>query len=140
MDLEKDLLKLYYKFIKENSIFSDILLVVPKTPQSFSSFPTIVFKEINNLENIRATSLDRIEYMDLVNYSVDIYTKNVVLDNRKYLSDEIMRELRNLTFKFFHEIGLRRISSSRAEFIDITVDRTISIFEGKINNWNGKII
>ena len=51
MNLEVGLLKEYNSFIKANSVFKDKLLVLPDTPQSFSNFPTIIFKEANNSDS-----------------------------------------------------------------------------------------
>lgn len=140
MDIENDLLKLYYNFIKANSAFADVLQVVPKTPQSFLKFPTIVFIESSNVDYLSGKSLNRQEYMDRLNYSVEIYSKDTILGTTKYASATVIKELTQLTNKFFNRIGFSRISSSRGEYIDLTIDRHISIYEGKINNWNGQII
>jgi hypothetical protein len=140
MDLENELLKLYYDFMKANSMFADNLLIVPKTPQSFIKFPTIVFLESSNIDFIQGKSLNRQEYMDRVTYSVETYTKDVIIGNTKYTSKTVMKELMQLTNKFFNRIGLTRITGGREEFIDLTIDRYVSVYEGKINNWNGKII
>ena len=140
MDIEESLLKLYYDFIKENSIFSEKLLIVPSTPQSFVSFPTIVFKESNNSSYRGGSTLNRQEYVDRLTYQVEIYTKDVVIDNTKYLSNQVVNELKNLTHIFFNDIGFNRLSSQKGEYIDLTINRHICIFEGKVNNWNGKTI
>ena len=140
MDLENELLKLYYDFIKTNSAFADNLLVVPKTPQSFSKFPTIVFTESSNIDYFNGKSLNRQEYMDRVTYTVEFYSKDTIINNTKYASRTIIKELSQLTNKFFNRIGFNRISSNRGEYIDLTIDRYISIYEGKVNNWNGQII
>lgn len=140
MDIENELLKLYNEFMKANSVFADNLLIVPKTPQSFLKFPTIVFIESSNIDDTRGKSLNRQEYMDRITYTVEIYSKDIVVGNTKYASKVVLKELINLTNKFFNYVGFNRISSNREEFIDLTIDRHISIFEGKINNWNGQII
>ena len=140
MEIENELLKLYYDFIKANSIFADVLQVVPKTPQSFSKFPTIVFVESSNVDYTNGKSLNRQEYMDRLTYTVEFYSKDTVLGNTKYMSRSVIKELTQLTYKFFNNLGFNRISSNRGEYIDLTIDRYISIFEGKVNNWNGKII
>lgn len=138
--MEENLLKLFYNFIKENSAFGEITLIVPKTPQSFSSFPTIVFKESNNIDYMAGKTLDRSESVAQLNYTVEIYTKDINFKSEKYPSLVVQRELKELVYKFFNDIGFRRLSSVKGEYIDITVDRNISIFEGKINNWNYQII
>lgn len=139
MDLENAILKSYYDYMKEKSFFGENLLIVPKTPMSFSSFPTIILKETNNRDYLLGKSLNRQESVAQVTYTVEIYTKDLTYKNNKYVSQYIMNELKQLTYKFFNNIGFIRTSSARGEFMDITVDRNISIFESKINNWNGII-
>jgi len=140
MDIENDLLKLFNQYIKANSIFADVLLIVPKTPQSFSKFPTIVFLESSNTDYANSKSLNRQEYMDRLTYTVEIYSKDITINNIRYFSNAVIKELNNLIYKFFNNLGFNRVVSNRGEYMDITVDRHISVFEGKINNWNGKII
>lgn len=140
MDIEEDLLLMYNTFIKSKSQFSDKLLVVPNTPQSFVSFPTIVFKESNNSDYTFGKTLNRQESVSRLTYQVEIYSKDIVLNGIKYYSRDIIKELKNLTHIFFNDIGFNRISSIKGEYIDITIDRHICLFEGKINNWNGKTI
>lgn len=140
MDLEHELIKMYNDFMKANSAFADKLLIVPKTPQSFSTFPTIVFIESSNVDYLRGKTLNRQEYMDRITYTVEVYSKDTIIGNTKYLSSTIIKELTQLTNKFFNRVGFTRVSSNRGEYIDLTVDRHISIFEAKINNWNGRLI
>lgn len=140
MNIEKDLRKLYYDFIMDNSRFSSLLLIVPKSPQSFTKFPTIVFKENNNVDIIGGKSLNRQEYVDRMSYIVEIYSKDVILDGVKIVSSYVVEELKNLTHKFFNDIGFIRTSSAPSEYVDLSIDRHICTFEGKINNWNGKLI
>jgi len=139
MEIEKQLRKLYYDYIKEKSIFSDLILIVPKTPQSFSSFPTIVFKESSNTSYTGGNSLNRLEMVDRLNYQVEFYTQDVTINNKKYYSLDVINELKQLTFKFFNDIGFTRIMGSKGEYPDLTIDRYISIYQGKINNWNGQL-
>lgn len=136
MDIEDKLLKLYYDFLKEKSTFKDILLVVPSTPQSFSKFPTIVFKQNNSSNILAGKSLDRQEYVDRLTYTVEIYSKDVTIGNTKYVSRNVMKEIIELTHIFFNDVGFNRLSSQRGEYIDLTIDRHICLFEGRLNNWN----
>lgn len=140
MDIENKMLNLYYNYIKDKSRFRDLLLIVPKTPQSFSQFPTIVFKEINNTDYFGGKSLNRQEFVNRLSYVVEIYSKDVILNGQKIMSARVINELKYLTHDFFNSIGFTRTSSAAGEYIDLTVDRHICTFEGKVNNWNGKII
>jgi len=137
---EKNIIKLFNEYMKTKSIFKDILLIVPKTPQSFTSFPTIVFKESSNTDYLLGKTLDRTETVDNCNYTVEIYSKDTILDNTKYNSLDVINELKYWVFRFFSEIGFNRITGTKAEYIDITVDRYVCVFQGKFNSWNGQLI
>lgn len=140
MNIEQVLLKDYYRFIKEKSKFKELLIVLPDTPQSFYNFPTIIFREQSNSDFIRSETTNRTEYADNVIYQVDIYTKNVILDRQEYVAKEIIDELKNLTYEFFRKVGFRRMSSTRGEYIDISVKRQIMTFNARIQSWNNYII
>lgn len=140
MNIEVELLKEYNSFIKTNSVFKDKLLVLPDTPQSFSNFPTIIFKEANNSDSIDLMTLNRMEYGDDLTYQVEIYTKDVILGNTTYHSRVVINELKDLTAKFFRNVGFTRTSSQRGEYIDINVKRHIMIFNATQQSWNNRII
>ena len=137
---EKNLINIYNDYMKENCFFKDKLLIVPQTPKSFTDFPTIVLKETSNTDYNAAKTLDRIETMENCNYTVEFYTKDIIYNNSKYHSLDVINELKYWTFKFFNDIGFNRITANKGEYIDITIDRYISVFQGKFNNWNGQLI
>ena len=87
MDIETDLLREYKEFMLSKTKFADIIRILPSTPQSFSISPTIVFSEVNNVDYIMGKSLDRVETVDNLSYQIDIYTKDIKLD------DKIVQEL-----------------------------------------------
>lgn len=140
MNLEVGLLKEYNSFIKANSVFKDKLLVLPDTPQSFSNFPTIIFKEANNIDNTNLMTLNKMEYGDDLTYQVEIYTKDVIIGNTTYHARVVINELKELTAKFFRNVGFIRTTSQRGEYIDINVKRHIMVFNATQQSWNNRII
>ena len=148
MDIESEIVKEYKEYMINNSIFGEILeenkTILPDTPQSFSKFPTIVIKEANNTNFFRGKTLDRTEYVDNLLYQVDIYTKDVKIkindEIKTYAARMVINELKDLTFRFFNQIGFNRVTATRGEYVDINVNRYISVFEGRLNNWNMKIL
>ena len=68
MNIEVDLLKEYNAFMKKNSVFAEKLQILPDTPQSFSKFPTIIFKEQDNTDNLSLLTLNRLEFGDNLTY------------------------------------------------------------------------
>ena len=139
MNIEVDLLKEYNAFMKKNSVFAEKLQILPDTPQSFSKFPTIIFKEQDNTDNLSLLTLNRLEFGDNLTYQVDIYTKNITINGTEYNSRVIINELKNLTAKFFKYCGFQREGSTRGEYTDINVKRQIMLFSGSLSSWNKKI-
>lgn len=139
MNIEVDLLKEYNAFMKKNSVFAEKLQILPDTPQSFSKFPTIIFKEQDNTDNLSLLTLNRLEFGDNLTYQVDIYTKNITINGTEYNSRVIINELKNLTAKFFKYCGFQREGSTRGEYTDINVKRQIMLFSGSLSSWNKNI-
>ena len=140
MDIETQLLREYKDFITNKSIFGEKVKILPSTPQSFSVYPTIVFSEVNNVDYLLGKTVDRLETVDRLAYQVDIYTKDVKLDGKTYAGRTVINELKDLTFKFFNDIGFIRENATRGEYIDVTVYRYTILCTGKIANWNTSII
>lgn len=137
MDRENEIFMMYKKYIQEKSkykpeIFND-------TPQKLAVFPTITFIESDNRDSVNNNSVDRVEYVDELQFKVDIYTKNQKSKPNMIARKIITNELKNLTIEFFRKYGFRRTSCNKAEYLDIEVDRTVIVAECSINNWNGKI-
>lgn len=139
MNIENDLLAEYINYIKSKSIYSSIIKILPNTPQSFSSFPTIIFKEANNYDNTNGKSTNNLEYTDYLIYQVEIYSKSITFNGKNIPSRTIVKELEFLTHDFFRQCNFERNSSEKGEYIDLTIDRHIMTFVGTINNWNLKI-
>ena len=139
MNIEVDLLKEYNAFMKKNSVFAEKLQILPDTPQSFSKFPTIIFKEQDNTDNLSLLTLNRLEFGDNLTYQVDIYTKNITINGTEYNSIVIINELKNLTAKFFKYCGFQREGSTRGEYTDINVKRQTMLFSGSLSSWNKNI-
>lgn len=152
IDIETQIVKEYKEYMINNSKFGSLLdtnkTILPDTPQSFSKFPTIIIRERNNTNNFVGKTIDRTEYVDNVLYQVDVYTKDVKvkeevndeLVTKVYSARSVINELKDLTFNFFNQIGFNRITATRGEYVDLNVNRYIMTFEGKINNWNMKIL
>lgn len=137
MNIETTIFKKYKQYLKDNSKFAPN--VFNKAPKNLSVFPTIVLKEINNTEDSNYTSLDRKEFVNEITSTIDIYTKDMIIDGVKYPSKEIMNELKYLTFEFFQAWGFTRTQCSEADYLNLEVDRLVIIETCKLNSWNRKI-
>ena len=129
------------KYIKSKSKYSFIIeKIFSKTPQSFSVFPTIILKEVNNIDNGMVNSLNNIEYVDRISYQVEIYSKDVVIRNKKISSLAIINDLKPLIHSFFRNLNFERDISQPSEYIDISIDKYIFLFSANIQSWNNYII
>lgn len=137
MDRENEIFILYKNYIQNKSQYNP--QVFNDTPQKLAKFPTITFIESDNRDSVNNNSTDRTEYVDELQFKVDIYTKNLTSNKNIIARKLITNELKNLTIDFFRKYGFRRTSCNKAEYLDIEVDRTVIVAECNINNWNGKI-
>jgi hypothetical protein len=138
--VESDIAVEFNKYIKATSVFRDKLLILPDTPQSFSTFPTIIIRETNNIDNLSLKSTEFSEYGDSISYQVDIYTKDVIIDATKYSSKIVINELRDLVHNFFRQNGFERTEDTNGEYIDLSVKRRTLLFNGTVQSWNKSII
>ena len=137
MNVETTIFKKYKQYMIDKSSFKPN--VFNKAPQSLSKFPTIVFKESNNTEDINYTTLDRSESVNAITDVINIYTKDMTLNGKRYASKEIMNELKYLTFDFFNAWGFTRTQAKDADYLNYEVDRYVIIETASVNNWNKKI-
>lgn len=135
MNIEKKLFDEYKPYIQNNSKFST--KVSNDTPQELKSFPTILFLENNNKDGV--TSTDRVEFINKLQYKIEIYTKNLTKDGKVYARKTITDELKYLTFNFLRNYNLKIVDTRKGEYLDLNVDRTIILAECSVNNWNGQI-
>lgn len=135
MNVENKLFRQYESYMRQNSMF--IPKVYNDTPQELKSFPTILFLENNNINS--SVSTNRIEFVDDLQYKIEIYTRNLVLEGKSYARKTITDELKYLTFKFLSMYNLKRTDVRKGEYLDFNVDRTIILSKCSVNSWNGQI-
>lgn len=144
LDIYNEMFLKYENFINENIEYE--VNIQKKTPQTLSKFPTILFKETNNINGTFTTN--RQEFIDEISYTIEIYTKDTVVTKldeysnptkQMVASNVIMRELINYTYDFFLNMKFNRELVDDGDYTDITVDRKIMIFSCTLNSWNRKI-
>lgn len=137
MNIETQIFKKLKQYLVENSKFKPYIFNA--TPKNLTVFPTITFKESNNIQNVSATTLNRLETVNQITDTIEIYTKDMVIDGVKYSSKEITNELKYLVFDFFQAWGFTRTQCTEAEYLNYEVDRYIILETCSLNNWNRKI-
>lgn len=137
MNIETTIFKKLKQFLIDKSNFSPNIF--NSTPKNLAVFPTITVKETNNTQNVNATTLDRAETINELTYTIEIYTKDMVVDGTMYAKKEITNELKYLIIDFFNTYGFIRTQCTEAEYLNYEVDRFIIIETCSLNNWNRKI-
>lgn len=137
MNIETPIFKKFKQYLNDKSQFSPH--VFNSTPKNLAVFPTIVFEETNNIENTRATTLDRTETADNIIDTIEIYTKDMVINGVEYSKKQIFNELKYLIFDFFQSYGFIRTGCTKAEYLNYEVDRHIITETCSLNSWNKKL-
>lgn len=137
MNIEIPIFKYLKEYLVSNSRFSPN--VFNSTPKNLAVFPTIIFKENNNTQNLNATTLDRTETVNNITDTIEIYAKDMIIENNTISKKEIINELKYLIFDFFQSWGFTRTQCSEADYLNYEVDRYIIIETCSLNNWNRKI-
>lgn len=137
MDVENIILNELKKYLTDNSIFEPEVL--PKSARTVSKFPTVIFRERNNVNDLAHTSMDRTQIVNNISAFVEIYTQDKVVGNTKYASKYISDELKFLVFDFFDMLGAERTGCDFAEYYNKEVDRLVITYSYSVNSWNRKI-
>jgi hypothetical protein len=137
MNIETTVFSYFKKYLEEKSVFNP--KIFNATPKNLAVFPTVIFKETNNVQNLNGTTLDRTETINNITDTVEIYAKDMVINGQTHTRKEIINELKYLIFDFFQYWGFTRTQATEANLINLEVDRYIIIETCSLNNWNRKI-
>lgn len=137
MNIETPIFKYFKKYMQDKSQFSPN--VFNATPKNLAVFPTITFRETNNTNNLRGTTLDRTETVNNITDTIEIYTKDMVINGVNYSKKEITNELKYLIFDFFQAWGFTRTQCTQADYLNLEVDRFIIVETCSLNSWNRKM-
>ena len=137
LDIYDELFKDYQSYIKDNINYE--IKIAKKAPQSITKFPTIIMKEVINT-NTNNISTNYQEFVDLVGYQVDIYTKDFIDENGQHYSMEVQKELKQLTYNFFFANRFKRQSYEDWENNNLIYDRLTLVFQGNLQSWNKQIV
>lgn len=137
MNIETPIFKYFKKYMQDKSQFSPNIFNA--TPKNLAVFPTITFRETNNTNNLRGTTLDRTETVNNITDTIEIYTKDMVIDGVNYSKKEITNELKYLIFDFFQAWGFTRTQCTQADYLNLEVDRFVIVETCSLNSWNRKM-
>ena len=104
-----------------------------------TSFPFITF-ELSNFTNSSECTIDKIEYYDNFYFTINIYTKDKIVNNQKIASQIVNDELIELTVKFFKKKNMLRTTCRPTFNVDTDILRTTIQYQCMIGNARGNII
>lgn len=127
----------YEEYLKNNSQYNP-KIVIHNTYKS-TSFPLITF-ELSNYTNSNECSIDKIEYYDNFYFTINIYTKDKIVNNTKVASQIVSDELVELTVKFFERKNMMRTTCRPTFNVDTDILRITIQYQCMIGNARGNII
>lgn len=110
----------YKEFIKLNSKYN--ARVVKNNTNTSTYFPIITCK-LSNCTNTNNCTLDKIEQYDEYYFTIDIYSKDIVVDKKKISSQVVIDELTKLTIQFFDKKNMYRTACLPTFNIDTSINR-----------------
>lgn len=137
MNIETAIFKKYKEYIKDKSKFNPN--VFNDAPKNLAVFPTITLIETNNAQDLGSTTLDRTESSNNLTYTIEIYSKDMVINGVTHSSKEIINEIKYLTFDFFEMWGFIRTQSMKVDYLNYEVSRYVITETCSVNNWNRKL-
>lgn len=138
-DMESLLFRRFKDYLNENSKYN--LFIFNKAPKKLVDFPTIVFEEINNVDQVQYRTFNQRgrETVSRNTYKVEIYTTDKTINKEKVPSKIMMSYLKRLVFDWFEYYGFTRVDCSKGESSNYQVDRLIILEQINECNWNRKI-
>lgn len=131
------LFKEFKEYIGKNSTY-DVRVVKYNTNTS-THFPIISFV-LTNFINTNESTIDKIEYYDNFYFTIDIYSKNKVINGKTISSQVISDDLLKLVLKFFDKKNMLRTSCRPTFNIDDSITRINVQYQCAIGNARGNII
>lgn len=131
--------KEYKNFIEENSQYN--ARVVKNNTNTSTYFPVITCVLSDNRDTDDCT-IDKIEYYESFYFTIDIYTKDQIIDGDITIASQIISdELSKLTINFFGEkLNMKRTLNRPTPNLDTSVLRKTIQYQCLIGNVRANII
>lgn len=127
LEFYEDLFSSYKEYMEENSQYidknSEYKQILKFSTKTASHFPIVTFNFSNCIDTDNDT-IDKIEQFDEYYFTIDIYTKDKIIDKSTIASQIINNELTELTIKFFDSLNMKRSSCRPIFNIDDSILRT----------------
>ena len=124
-------------FTENNSSYGDI--VEKSSTNTSPRFPIISCELSNNIDTNRAT-IDKIEYYEAFYFTINIYTKDKVINGQTIASKVINDELSNLTTQFFNNLNMKKTLNKPTPNLDTSILRKTIQYQCYVGNARLNII
>lgn len=126
----------YQEYIENNSKYG--ARVVKYNNNTSTYFPLITFIQSDNKDHSDKT-LKNIDYFEDYYFTIDIYTKNKIIDGETIASQVINKELETLTANFFRSLNMYKTLNRPTPNLDTSIFRTTMQYQCVMGN-RGNII
>ena len=137
IDKYEEVFSRYKKFIEENSQYN--ARVVKYNTNTSAYFPLITCVLTDNRDTDNCTN-DKIEYYESFYFTINIFTKDMTIENNKISSQIIDNELTKLTIYFFGDLNMKRTLNKPTPNLDKSIFRRTIQYQCLIGNVRGNII
>lgn len=136
-DFYENVFKAYKDYLTEKSSYG--VEVVKFLNNSTPKFPLVSLELSNNIDTNRST-IDKIEYYEAFYFTINIYTKNKVINGTTIASKVINDELSNLTVEFFSNLNMKKTLNKPTPNLDTSILRKTIQFQCYVGNARINII
>ena len=136
-DFYENVFQAFKNYIKNNSSYGDI--VEKSSTNTSPRFPIISCELSNNIDTNRAT-IDKIEYYEAFYFTINIYTKDKVINGQTIASKVINDELSNLTTQFFNNLNMKKTLNKPTPNLDTSILRKTIQYQCYVGNARLNII
>lgn len=136
-DFYENVFQTFKDYIKNNSSYGDI--VEKFSTNTSPRFPIISCESSNNIDTNRAT-IDKIEYYEAFYFTINIYTKDKVINGQTIASKVINDELSNLTTQFFNNLNMKKTLNKPTPNLDTSILRKTIQYQCYVGNARLNII
>ena len=96
-------------------------------------FPLVTLELTNNID-ADSNSLLNIDYFEWYYFTINIYTKDMVVNEEQVASNVINNQICNLTMEFFRKINMKKVLNKFIPNIDNNILRRNLQYEGQFGN------
>lgn len=132
MEDKYDVIFKAYKTFMQDKLDYDVT-ILKHYNSSKVDFPLVTLELTNNID-ADSNSLLNIDYFEWYYFTINIYTKDMVVNEEQVASNVINNQICNLTMEFFRKINMKKVLNKFIPNIDNNILRKNLQYEGQFGN------